>query len=97
MANEFDIDLSNPDNLNQKPLDEKETRKRFLNYARSIGKEKELLIIFAKYDKLLRLCTDDKERKDMSKYACYEVYSLLGKDGQLFINGDLYYTHSIIK
>jgi len=97
MANELDIDLTNPDNLSKKPLTEQETRKRFLNYARTIGKEKDLLILFAKYDKSLRLCTSDAERSDMGKYACYEVYALLGKGDQLFVNNELIYTDNFLK
>ena len=95
--NEFDIDLTDPNNLNQKPLDEKETRRRFLNYARSLGFEKEMLILFSKYDRLLRNAKDEKERKDIAEYGCYEIYKLLGRGGSLYVNNQLVYKDSIIK
>ncbi len=48
-----------------------------------------MMLLFAKYDKLLRNCTNDKEREDISKLGAYEVYRLLGGGGELYINGQL--------
>lgn len=94
---EFDIDITNPNNLNQKPLDEKETRRRLLKAAREAGMEKEMLLLFKKYDTALRNCTNDKERRDMAEYGCYEMYSLLGKGGELWVNNKLVCKDDILK
>lgn len=83
------IDATNPDNLSKKVLDERETRRRVLNYAKDMGCEKEMLIIFAKYDKLMRNCTNEKERNDISKLGVIEVYRLLGGGGELYVDGQL--------
>ena len=80
------------DNISNKILDERETRKRMLNYAKSLGFEMDLLQLFAKYDKLMRNCTNDQERIDMGKLAAYSVYNLLGKGGDFYINGELIHT-----
>jgi hypothetical protein len=85
----FKIDADDAENLNQKILQEQETRKRLLTHARMIGCEKDMLILFAKYDKLLRNCTNEKERADIGKLGAYSVYKLLGGGGQLFIDGQL--------
>ena len=45
------IDLSDPNNLNNKVLPEEETRRKLLLKARKEGFEKDLLLLFAKYDK----------------------------------------------
>ena len=85
----FKIDASNPDNLSDKVLNERETRARLLTHARMVGCEKDMLLLFAKYDKLLRNCTNDKERRDISQLGAVEVYQLLGGGGELFVNGQL--------
>ena len=83
------IDASKPENLSNKVLSEKETRRRLLNHAREIGCEHEMLFLFNKYDKLLHNCTNDKERNDIAKLGAYEMYRLLGGGGELYINGQL--------
>lgn len=83
------IDASDPDNLSPTVVGEYETRKRLLNYARQIGCEHEMLKIFAKYDQLMRNCTDSKERQDMGKLGAYEVYTLLDRGGKLYVDGQL--------
>lgn len=83
------IDLSNPDNLSNKVLDERTTRKKLLNRARQLGFEKDLLLIFAKYDKLLRNCTNDKERSDIGRLGAVETYTLIGGGGNLYVDGQL--------
>ena len=75
------IDAADENNLSGKVVSEKESRRRWLNYARANGMEKEMLLLFAKYDKLMRNCTNDKERKDISKLGCIEFYKLLGGRG----------------
>lgn len=79
-----ELDLNNPDTYNQNPLPEAETRARLLTYARLGGFEKELLMLFAKYDKLLRLCPDEKEREDIKKLGIAEFYQLLYSAGRVY-------------
>lgn len=83
------IDATNPANLNNKVLGEQESRRRILKHARMVGMEKDMLILFAKYDKLLRNCTNETERADIAKMGAYEVYRLLGGGGELYIDGQL--------
>ncbi len=71
---------------------ERETRKKLLSYARNMGFEKEMLILFAKYDNLMRTCKNDKEREDIRKLGAFEVYKLLGGGGELYVDGQLVYT-----
>jgi hypothetical protein len=80
------IDASNPDNLSKKVLSEKETRGKFLTRARRLGCEREMLMLFAKYDNLLRNCTNEEERKSISQLGAYEVGKLLGFD-ELVVDG----------
>jgi hypothetical protein len=80
------IDASDPANISKKVLDERDTRKRFLTRARQIGREKEMLILFAKYDNLLRNCNNPEERKGISQLGAYEVGKLLEFD-ELVVNG----------
>lgn len=72
-----------------KVLSEKETRKSFLKHAKALGCEQQMLITFAKYDNILRNCTNEKERVDIAKLACLEVYKLIGGSGDLYVNGEL--------
>ena len=51
--------------------------------------EKTLKEIFDKYDKLLRNCKNDKERKDISELGALEVHRLLGGGGELYVNNKL--------
>lgn len=71
------IDASNPENLSKKVLSEKETRGAMLKHARRLGCEREMLLLFAKYDNLLRNCTNEEERKSISQLGAYEVGRLL--------------------
>jgi hypothetical protein len=85
----YKIDLTNPNNLSDKVLPEEESRYRILLHAKKVGCLKEMKKIFSHYDKLLRNCTNTKERDDISKLAVYEVYRLLGGGGELYVNGQL--------
>lgn len=85
----FKIDASDPNNLNNKILSERETRSRLLTHARMLGCEKDMLIIFAKYDKLLRNCSNEQERIDIGKMGSVEIYKILGAGGELYIDGQL--------
>jgi hypothetical protein len=85
----FKIDGSDPNNLSDKVLDERETRRRILTHARLVGCEKDMLLLFAKFDKLLRNCTNAQEREDIGKMGIYEIYRLLGGGGELYVDGKL--------
>jgi CTP-dependent riboflavin kinase len=85
----YKIDLSKSENLNNKVMSEKETRRKLLQHAREVGCEGDMIKILDKYDNLLRNCTNDKERKDISSLGAYEVYRLLGGGGELYVNGQL--------
>jgi hypothetical protein len=86
------VDATNPDNLSERIAGEKETRRKILSYARNVGFEQEMLLLFAKYDKLLHNCKNDKEREDIRKLGAFEVYKLLGGGGELYVDGQLVYT-----
>lgn len=83
---DFKIDASDPANFSKKVLTERQTRGKFLTRARVLGCEKEMLMLFAKYDKLLNNCTNDDERKGISQLGAYEVGKLLEFD-ELVVNG----------
>lgn len=82
------LDADSP-NVNNKVLDEQETRRRLLTHAKLAGCEKDMLLLFAKADKLLKNCSNLKEREDIGKICVVEIYKLLGGGGQLFINGQI--------
>lgn len=83
------IDASDPNNLSNKVLDERETRKRLLTHARMLGCEKDMMLLFVKYDKLMKNCSNEKERADIAKLGVFEMYRLLGGGGELFVDGKL--------
>lgn len=83
------IDATDENNLSNRVLEERETRKRLLGHAREKGCEREMLMLFAKYDKLMRNCTNQKEREDMRKLGALEVYQVLGGGGELYVDGQL--------
>jgi hypothetical protein len=83
------IDGTDPNQLSDKVLGEKEYRKRLLNLARGLGCEHDMLLLFVKYDKLMRTCSNEKERLDMGKLGVVEMYRLLGGGGELYVNGQL--------
>lgn len=85
----INIDGTDPNNLSNKVVSEKDTRKNFLKHARIMGCEQEMLNLFVKYDNLLRNCTNEKERIDIGKLGALEVYKLLGGGGELYVNGEL--------
>lgn len=86
---DWQIDATNPDNLSDKVLSERQTRQRLLTHARMVGCEKDMMLLFIKFDKLMKNCTNEKERADIAKLGVVEMYRLLGGGGELFINGQL--------
>lgn len=76
---EFVFDSTRPEDLSSKVTDEMETRKKFLTVARWAGRERDMLVLFAKFDKMRRECNDDSKKRDISKIGAIEVYKLLGE------------------
>lgn len=72
------IDSDNPDDLSSKVSDEKDTRRKFLTVSRWAGREKDMLLLFAKFDRLQRETNDADKQKDIAKIGAIEVYRLLG-------------------
>lgn len=83
----FDLDPNSP----VKIASEAETRKKLLLDAKRKGYEPELLKLFNKYDNLLRNCSNQKERQDIGKLGAYEIFVLLDKGGDLYVDGELVY------
>ena len=83
------IDLTNSNNISDKVVSEKESRSKWLARARAEGYEKDMLLLFAKYDRLMRLARDPKERADIAKLGVLEVYKLMGGGGKLYVDGQL--------
>ena len=83
------INLDDPDNYSDKVLSERETRIRLLNHAAAVGCHKEMLLLFAQFDKLLRNCKNEKERSDIGKLGAVKMYQLLGGGGELYVDGQL--------
>ena len=73
------VDLTNPDELSNRVAGEKETRTKFLTVAHWAGREKDMLTLFIKFDKMLKSCNDEAKRKDIGKVGAIEVYKLLGE------------------
>ncbi len=72
------MDTTNPDDMSDKVTSERETRAKFLTVAKWAGREKDMLLLFAKFDKLMRSTDDTAKKKDISKVGAIEVYKLLG-------------------
>lgn len=83
------VDLTDPLNLSNKVLDENVSRKKWLAWAREEGCEKDMLLLFAKYDRLMRLATSEKERSDIAKLGVFSVWKLMGGGGELYVDGQL--------
>lgn len=73
--------------MSKKPLSEYETRMKLFSLAKSLGCDKELKIIFQKYDKLLKNCSNQKEAKDIMILANVEVHKLFNFRNSLVLEG----------
>lgn len=71
---------------------ERETRRKLLSWARQLGYEKDMLILFSKFDKMLKNCTNEEERKDMAKLGWAETLKLMGSYGTFFMDGKVVYS-----
>lgn len=77
--NSLQMDTTNPDDLSNKVTSEQETRKKFLTVSKWAGRERDMLVLFAKFDKLMREANTEEKKKDISKFGAIEVYKLLGE------------------
>ena|ERR1700722_900598 len=78
--------------LSDRVASEWETRKKLLSWARQLGYEKDMLMLFAKFDKILKGCTNEDEHKDMAKLGWAETLKLMGSYGTFFMDGKLVYS-----
>jgi len=70
-----------------KVLSEKETRKNMLNRAKALGCERDVQQIFDKYDKALKKCTNDIERKHIATCGAAELHKFFWCRGSLVVDG----------
>ena len=73
------FDSTNPNDISNKVTDEVNTRKKFLTVARWAGREQDMLLLFVKFDKLLRTTDNPDKIKDISKIGAVETYKLLSE------------------
>lgn len=71
------------------PISEKQFRRSLLHRAKILGCDGDLIQIFEKYDKALKKCTNEKERKHISVTGAAEVHKLFGCSGELVVSGQL--------
>ena len=66
---------------------EEQFRKKLLDKAKILGCEQDVSTIFKKYDDLLKNCTNNKERQQISVLGIVELHKYFGCIGSLEING----------
>lgn len=72
----------------KKILSEAETRKNILEIARHLGCEGDVVEIFNKYDRLLKNCTNEEEKKAIGLMGNMEIHRLLSSDPGEIVVGD---------
>lgn len=72
------FDSTVEEDISSKITDERETRRKFLTVARWAGRERDMMVLFAKFDKLQRETSNPEKQKDVAKVGAIEVYKLLG-------------------
>jgi len=83
------IDFSEVTPQNLKVLDEKETKRNLINYARMNGFEAEMRELYDKFEKMHASCHNEKEKKDIAKLLALEIYRLLGDSGDLYVDNEI--------
>ena len=71
---------------NKKIYSEYETRRNLLSTAEYFGCKKEMLQIFDKYDRALKKCTNETERKHIAACGAAEIHRLFGCSGSLEVD-----------
>lgn len=74
--------------MKKKILSEAETRKNILEIARNLGCEGDVIEIFTKYDRLLKNCTNEEEKKAIGLMGNIEIHRLLSSDPGEILVGD---------
>lgn len=76
--------------MKKKVLSEAETRKNILEIAAHLGCERDVIEIFNKYDKLLKNCTNEEEKKAIGLMGNMEIHRLLSSDpGELIVGNKI--------
>jgi hypothetical protein len=70
-----------------KPMNEKQSRKRLLDWAREFGAEAQLLKIFSRYDDLLKGCKTPEEKEAIQIMGNVEIHDFFGGNGALEVGG----------
>ena len=73
--------------MKKKVKSEAETRKGILGLAKNLGCDVEVRKIFERYDKLLKNCTNELERQQISIMGTAELHRFLDCRGALVVNG----------
>ena len=66
---------------------EQKMRKDLLGVAKMQGCDRELQIIFNRYDKMLSHCQNEEEKQQIAIMGIAEVHKLLNVQGALNVNG----------
>lgn len=74
--------------MSKKVLSEKETRTNILRWAKIYGCDGDVLKIFDKYDKALKNCTNEIERRHIAHLGAVELHKLLDCHGALVVDGE---------
>lgn len=72
----------------KKVLSEAKTRENIMDWARYYGCEQEVILIFNKYDNLLKSCTNKEEREAIAVMGVQELHHLINSDRSPFMVGD---------
>lgn len=71
----------------ENPLTENETRKKYFEFAKSLGCDQDLIQIFNRYDRLLKNCTNVTEKHQIAIMANVEVHKLFSFINPLIVAG----------
>lgn len=85
----FKIDATDPNNLSNKVLSERETRRRILAQAKILKRDKEIQMLFDHVDNLLKRCDNIIEREAIAAEGARAVHIILGGGGQLYVQNKL--------
>ena len=81
--------IDNPSSVSDKVLDEQTYRRNILTMARDIGCLREVMLVFKKYDELMRLCNNPAERKQIGQLGIVELHNILNPSEPLVIDGQV--------
>lgn len=69
------------------PLTENETRKKYFDFARILGCDRDLIQIFNRYDQIIRSCGNQVERHQIAIMANVEIHKLFNFRNPLIVGG----------